>query len=1119
MSFPLQGLHRLLLTLACVCPLKSQAQDTRLSNVSVRTSAGGTDALITGFTIGPGPNKQVLVRAVGPTLGAFGVLGVLADPKLELYSGATKIAENDNWNATDAPTFASVDAFALGAGAKDAAIVTSLAPGSYTAQVSGIGGSGVALVEVYEVTGGTTRLVNLSTRAQVGTGANILIPGITISAGTGTRRLLLRAVGPTLGSFGVPGTLADPKLELYSDTTKIAENDNWGTPVGPAAADAATLAAAFADNGAFALTAGSRDAALLINLGAGSYTLQVSGVGNTTGAALVEVYDLSPSVPVNVTLTATKPTANENGTSAGEFTITRSGDTFNPLTVNYGISGTATNGVDYPTLTGTATIPAGATSVAIPLQPLADIAVEPTETVTLTLTEGTGYTLGTAISGTVSIIDNPVTLYLASLRPASNAPSSAGSTASGYATVLFDASTNTASVSVSFSNLSSAQSGAHLVLGATSGSAGTFVLNLPRGQVSGVLWNFTASGPYSSSALIDALRNGDISVQIDTANTPAGELRSALLPTRGSANFIAPAAPPALPNGALTSPSQTDAARFLIQATFGPTPATIAALQARGINGWLDDQLALPASSAVTALNADATTFPNPPRSDGTDYYYYLHWNWHAAWWKLALTAPDQLRQRVAFALSELLVVGNLSSIPVKAKVRYYDYLVSGAFSNFRQLLDDISQNPAMGQWLSFKGNQKANPVTGTAPDENYAREVMQLFTIGLVQLQPDGTLMLDATGQPIPTYNQAMVSEMAKVFTGWTWADSPAATTNTALFTSEYSPDPDRTLLSDGFTWLSPFRYYDAFHDKTSKSIVSLQQMAPLDAQPMVIPAGQTGPQDLKTALDTLFNHPNTGPFISRHLIKTLVTSNPSPAYVYRVAQVFANDGTGTRGNLGAVVRSILTDYEARSPAVLNNIGYGKIKEPLLRFSAFFRVLNASAPNGRFMDSFFGDPRAPGGYFPLGFMSYPMNQTGQQPLFARSVFNFFSPTYAPPGAVAAAGLVAPELEITDGSFSISIPNTFVDFLYRDNAKLPAPPSGPSPFIVLDYSVFTPNAQNPAALTDQLNLIFCGGQMAASTRAQILTAEQAMAAGTSDKERVQIGIHLTVVSPSGATQK
>ncbi len=990
----------LMLAAPLVPPLA--AQPARLANISTRGQVGtGADNIFGGFVIAGGL-KTVLVRAIGPGLAAFGVPGTLADPTLTIFdSRNAAVATNDNWSAADAASFTQVGAFPLPANSKDAVIVATLQPGAYTAQVSGTAAAtGVAILEVYDL-GGAGQLVNIATRLSVGTGANAAVAGFVVAPGAGTRKLLVRGVGPALAAFGLGGTLPDPQLTIL---------DAAGGEVAVATANggASALTAAAGQAGAFVTTA--TDTAVIVNVAPGSYTAQLAGFsGTTSGVALIEVYDV------------------------------------------------------------------------------------------------------TAAFGVPPAFGQSPRLFFANLHG-----SATGSTASGYATVLFDPNTNTASVSTSFSNLSSAQTGAHLVLGS---GTGTFILDLPRGQVNGVLWNFAAKGQYASNDLITALLNGDISAQIDTATFPAGELRANLIAVRGSTTFAPPPAPPALAATALSSPSQGDAARFLIQATFGPTPATIAALQARGINGWIDDQMALPATSALSALGYDVTTYPNPPRSDGIDYFYYTHWNWHAGWWKLVLTSEDQLRQRVAFALSELLVVGNLSSIPVKAKVRYYDHLVSGAFGNFRKLLDDVTLSPAMGTWLSHRANQKANPVTGTAPDENYAREVMQLFTIGLVQLQPDGTLMLDSTGQPIPTYNQAMVSELAKVLTGWQFADFPDTLTSVPQFTSQFSPDPDTTLLSDSFTWLQPMRYYDAFHDKTAKRIVSLQQKAPLEAQPTIIPAGQTGPQDLKTALDTLFNHPNTGPFISRHLIKFLVTSNPSPGYVYRVAQKFADDGTGTRGNLGAVVRAILTDYEARSPAVLNNIGYGKIKEPLLRFSAFFRALNASAPNGRFMDSYFTDPRAPGRYVPLGFMSFPINQTGQMPLYSRSVFNFFSPTYSPPGAMAAAGLVAPELEITDGSYSISIPNTFVDFLYRDVTKLPAPASGPSPFIVLDYSAFIPNARNPAALTDQLNLIFCGGQMAASTRAQILSALQAMAAGTSDRERVQIGLHLTVVSPSGATQK
>ena len=997
-------LRTALLLVSGLFGVASLAQEARLSNLAIRAQGGGGDVLITGFTVGAGPNKTVLIRAVGPTLGAFGVGGALADPKLELFSGSTKIAENDNWRELDATAFSAVGAFPLGAGSKDAALLAELAPGSYTAQVSGVGaGAGVTLVEVYEVSGGATRLVNLSTRAQVGTGGNILIPGLTIAPGAGARRLLVRAVGPTLGSFGVPGVLADPKLELYSGSNKTAENDNWGTPVGNGAATAEQLGAAFSAAGAFALAAGGRDAAMLVNLTPGSYTLQVSGVGNTTGAALVEVYDLTPPPPTT-------------------------------------------------------------------------------------------------------------TLYVAQLRPEAGAT---GSTASGYATVLVSEDGTSATVTVSFSNLTSAQTGAHLKIGSD------FVLNLPLGQVAGRAWTFTAVGTYSSVDLINALKSGNLTVGLDSAKFPAGEVRGAFLLGAGSQVFAAPAA---VPTPVLTSPTATDAARLLMQATFGPTTATINTVMSRGISGWIDDQMAAPPTSALAALRADINTYPLPDlTATGGSPRYAWTANWNAAWWKTAMSAPDQLRQRVAFALSEILVVGEQDDLRfnLEAKMRYYDLLVGGAFGNFRQLIEDVTLNPAMGFWLSHRGNIKANPTKGTAPDENYAREVQQLFTIGLVQLQPDGTLLLDATGQPIPTYNQTMISETAKILTGWTYAEQAANNTVESKFTYNL-PGGQKypAQLPDDQAWLVPMRYYDAFHDKTVKTIVSVQQVPPADAAPTVVPANQTGPQDLKILLDTLVNHPNTGPFISKQLIQRLVTSNPSASYVYRVAQVFANDGAGVRGNLGAVVRAILTDYEARSPAVLNNFGYGKAREPLLRMTAFLRAMNAAAPSGRYLDSFFTTPVAPAlAFYPGGFFSGPDFFIGQAPMGSSTVFNFFSPTYSPPGAMAAAGLVAPELEITDSNYAIQAPNQLTNLMYRTVATLPAPPSGPSPYIVLDYAAYLPNARNATALVDQMNLLFCAGQMTSATRAQIISTLGTLPAASTDLERVQTALQFTVTSPDSAIQR
>ena len=729
---------------------------------------------------------------------------------------------------------------------------------------------------------------------------------------------------------------------------------------------------------------------------------------------------------------------------------------------------------------------------------------------------GTFVQNGVDITTQISGARPAAALYTTVLRPEGSASPSLGS---GLATLVVNAS-GSASVSISFSNLTSTETGAHLRIA----PSGDFVLNFALGQVSDRTWTFAPTGTYTSSDLIYALNTGNIYVGLDSANFPSGELRGTFVSTTGSQVFVAPPAPPALPDGALTNPTATDAARFLTQATFGPTTSTINALMARGIPSWIDDQLALPVTGALAALRADLAAYPLPPMPAvmGSERFAW-NYNWYASWWKIAATAPDQLRHRVAFALSEILVLGQQDDLDfnLESKVKYYDILVNGAFGSYRQLLENVTLNPAMGLWLSHRGNAKANPTKGTAPDENYAREVQQLFSIGLVQLQPDGTLMLDATGQPIPTYSQATISETAKVFTGWAYAGYPATTTNEGQFSSFYPPGtasyPAR--LADTHAWLVPMSYYDNFHDKTAKRLVSLQQVPLANATPTLLPAGQSGPQDLATTLDTLVNHPNTGPFISKLLIQRLVTSNPSPGYVYRVARVFANDGTGARGNLGAVVRAILTDYEARSPALLRNFGYGKIKEPVLRMTALLRALNVAAPNGRYLDSYFGDPRASNGYTPVGFMPNPASNFGQGPLWSATVFNFFSPTYSPAGAMAAAGLVAPELEITDSNYSITVPNQLIQLMERNVDILPQPATGASPFLVFDYSALLPNARISAALLDQLNLLFCANQLTTATRTQIIATLAALPAAATDLERIQTAIQFTVTAPDGALQK
>ncbi len=1072
-------------TIRCVCPvlftaLTALAQTPSVSNLSTRAQVGtGGDIIITGFNIGTGTNKTILIRATGPALTGFGVTGALADPKLELYAGASKINENDNWGTpvggatpVTAASFSAVGAFGLTAGSRDAALIATLAPGAYTAQVSGVnGGTGVALIEVYEVGALGARLSNISTRALVGTGGNILIPGLVISDGNGTRRLLVRAAGPSLGALGVGGALVDPTMTvLRAGGATLAANDNWGTPVGTGASTAAALSTAFAQNGAFNFTAGSRDAALIADFAPGSYTIQVSGVNNTSGVALVEVYDITPTGPATVTLRATKTEANETGTQAGEFTFTRVGDTFQPLTVNYSVGGSATNGVDYPPLVGFVTIPAGATSVKIPLQPLTDTTVEPTETVTLTLGAGNGYVLGAETVGTVSIADTPGSLYIATLRPASGA---SGSTASGLATIVLSGSGTIATVNVSFSNLSSGQAGAHLFLG-NSSAAGDYVLNLPLGQVTGAQWVIEPTANYTSAQIIDALRNGRIYVGIDSGKYPAGEVRGSFIAATGSQAFTPPEQPLAV---SLTNVTAADAARLLTQATFGPKRSEIDALTGGSIDAWITQQLG---ESATTHREKELTEFNAvmaDARADGVSESQIAQLNnslgyRRRVWYQVVIPARDQLRQRVAFALSQILVVGDdpFGTSQTEGLAGYYDLLVNGAFGNFRTLLEQVTLNPIMGTYLSSLRNAKADPAKGTFPDENYAREVMQLFSIGLVMLQPDGTLKLDTDGLPLPTYSITTITEMAKVFTGWGY----------------YSTATNPSFRGTRADYLTPMMLYPAEHETGLKRLVNN----------VVLPANQTGTKDLKDALDALAHHPNCAPFICRQLIQRLVTDNPSPAYVYRVAQVFDRERTNN-AQLGAVVRAILTDYEARSPVVAAAPGYGKLREPLLRFTALLRSFDATSSSGR-----------------NKLENTPYANLNQGPLESPSVFNFYEPGYVYPGPLAAAGLVAPEFQITNDTTAITVPNFF-----RSTIFTTASGSNAAFNQVLDLGPEQALAGNPSALIDHLALVMTANQLTAATKARITTALSGLSSSTSARERAQSALLLVATSLEGSTQR
>jgi uncharacterized protein (DUF1800 family) len=1027
----------------------------RFINISSRTQVGtGANVMIAGFVVGQGAPKKVLIRAVGPALTAQGVTGVLSDPVLTLNdSSGAPILTNDNWAAADAPVFAQAGAFELPSGSRDAVIVTTLNPGLYTAIVSGLSNTtGIALVEVYDVAS-TSRLINISTRAQVGSGAGVLISGIVVGQG-GPRKVLLRAAGPSLVPLGVTGALSDPAMTLFNGSgTPIGNNDNWGS------GDAAAMSAAFSQAGAFAFPAGSKDAALVVDLQPGSYTVHVAGVGNTTGVALLEAYDLTPganSAGPAASVSATVAATAAVGSQPAVFTFSRSGDVANPLTVGYSLSGTAQSGTDYTGLTGSVSFPAGVSSVTQQLTAL-NTASSGSKTAVVTLNSGSGYEVGIG-SAQATIYYGSGTLYLANMRTSAAA---VNSTAYGTGTIVLTADDRFAYVNLSFSNLSSDQTVAYLRL-SNSGEEGVQLKRLPNGQPTSSVWQISDSGGYTASQIAEAIKAGKVYISVETTNYPSGELRGTFVASAGSQTFSPPPAPPALPAGA---PTVNDAARFLTQATFGPTKAEIDAVVQKGFKTWITEQMAAPQSVHRDATAADFTAFNTSATATKPGGQ-----NRQAAWWKIAVTGQDQLRQRVAFALSEIFVVSDVNgSIGnwQEAAAAYYDMLGRDAFGNFRTLLEDVTLSPVMGVYLSHIRNSKATATT--QPDENYAREVMQLFTIGLNQLQPDGTLKLDASGLPTSTYTQATITETAKVFTGWQFNNAGPTKSN---FRS------GGNTLDD---YIKPMTLNPNFHEDAAKTIVN----------GVSLPASQGGNKDLKDTLDTLFNHPNTGPFICRQLIQRLVCSNPSPGYVYRVAQVFANNGSGTRGDLGAVVRAILLDYEARSTGVLGSKTYGKLKEPILRSTALLRAFDGATDSGR---------------YPIFNAENPFAQAA---LRSPTVFNFFEPNYVVPGSLAAAGLYAPEFQILTDTTAISAPNSLYSTITANRGATT---------IGLSYAGLPPTSQ-PGAIVDYLNTVLCAGAMPTTIRDRIVTALDAMPTSATDNDKYRTAIYLTVATQEAAVQR
>ena len=514
---------------------------------------------------------------------------------------------------------------------------------------------------------------------------------------------------------------------------------------------------------------------------------------------------------------------------------------------------------------------------------------------------------------------------------------------------------------------------------------------------------------------------------------------------------------------ASTGPANAaESARFLAQATLGATKSEITALQSSTYAAWIDAQFVIPQSqSHLEWLKSkgynDAQFSPSYAGFDNS-------------LWRKLISANDPLRQKVTLALSEILVA-SAEGVAMRwrafALANYVDILEANAFGNFRTLLEKVSLSPAMGVYLTYLGNVKANATTGSQPDENYARELMQLFTIGLQMLNPDGSLQL-INGAPVETYTQADVSGMARVWTGW---DIDAAGV-----AGPYGIDAVSRPMAQVAT-----RY-----ETGSKTFLGT-----------TVPAGTSAAQSMQMALDTVFNHPNTAPFICKQLIQRLVTSNPSGPYVGRISAVFANNGSGVRGDLKAVVKAILLDTEARNEGNVGATGFGKLREPIARLLNWARAFKASSASDNWS---------------IGNLSDPATRLGQSPMRSGSVFNFFRPGYVPPGSdLANQGLIAPEFQITNES-SIAGYTNFMQKVIGGSSLSDIKP---------DYSSVLALVADSAALLNELNLVLASNQIPAATLAMLKTALDSIAITTDSgkNNRVYAAILLVMASPAYIAQK
>lgn len=581
-----------------------------------------------------------------------------------------------------------------------------------------------------------------------------------------------------------------------------------------------------------------------------------------------------------------------------------------------------------------------------------------------------------------------------------------------------------------------------------------------------VLSSATANSTGNTSYLVDVMGSSFVkgaSIQVGgtsltTTFISATELQGTFTAAAGQSGNITVAVanpnPGSATSASVSTPLQqttaTAAARFLDQTSFGPTAATISQVQQLGLTAYLSEQ-----------FNTPATLLPDIPKPYPTQCTNASYPCAESEWWQVALTGNDQLRQRVSFALSELWVTSS-AEIPGEGMTPYMNTLAKDAFTNYRTIMADVTLTPAMGLYLNMMSSNK--PAAGQIANENYARELMQLFTLGLYLLNPDGTLQTDANGNPIPTYSESDVQGFARAYTGWTFSNADG---------SAPTKFPNNAASYD-----YPMQSVAANHDTGSKTVLG----------GTVLPAGQTAQQDLNASLDVIFNHPNIGPFVSRQLIQHLVSSNPSQAYVSRVAAVFANNGNGVRGDMKAVITAILMDPEARAADSNPAADGGHLREPILYITNVMRALGFTAT----------DPNAAADYVYMSLSNYASNLS-ERPMRSGSVFNFFPPSYVIPGTQ----INAPEFALENTAsvvLRLSLADSFV------NNKI----SGFTVDLSATSALGVMAANNPGQLVDTLAATLMHSQLPSSIRTAIVNHITTIT--NNPAMRVRVAIYLIITS-------